>query len=335
MRTLCFVTLSLSLAACHGMAVHVRPGPALQAEAIAVYPCEFRWDEPAYRSFELSEAVVLQAVSTGRYAVFGPGEFKLVRSTAENPFVGSDIALLLADRGLSPMAALVFKPSIERRAQSAVKQLYDDKGRPKGAARVEEATLVARLEVFHSASREVVADTTESVDIDPLAPRDAIDPLPEATALLRKMTAAVLDAVARRAPGKAIVRDPGFDFFWNPKAALEFSLENKPALKEAIARLDALEQEVALEARMRFFLPDLDAPTLAAMRRMPGGLYVRSVGTAAASGLQVGDLVVSINSEPALPQTLQRALRSALPGQPIALRVRRTSGLVDLALALP
>ena len=315
--------------------MNLRPGPALAAEALAVSPCEFRWSEPAYRSFEISEALALQAVETGRYAVFGPGEFKLVRGNAENPFVGSDLALQLADHGLSPMAALVFKPVLEKRSQSAVKQLYDDQGRPKGSARVEEATLVARLEVFHSSSREMVADASAAVEIDPLAARDAADPLPEATALLRKMMARMLDRIVERAPGKTVERSPGFEFVWNPKARLDFAMEGRPALAEALRKLDALEQDVALEARLRFYLPEVDAPILARLRRLPGGLLVTRVGAAAASGLQEGDLVLSINGEDAMPQVLQRALRAALPGQPIALRVRRNTGLADLSLAAP
>jgi hypothetical protein len=313
----------------------VRPGPPLAAEAVAVSPCEFRWNEPAYRSFEVSEALALQAVATDRYAVFGPGEFKLVRGSSEDPFVSSDLALQLADRGMSPMAALVVKPILEKRAQSALKQVYDDKGRPKGSERVEEATVVARLEVFHSSSREMVASSSASVDIDPLAPRDASDPLPEATLLFRKMMAKVLESLAARAPGKSADRAAGFDYLWNPKAALSFSMDGKVALNDALQKLDALEQDVAIESRLRFFLPDQDAATLARLRRLPGGLYVIKVGAAASSGLLVGDLVVAINGEDALPQTLQRALRAALPGQPISLRIRRNTGLVDLSLTAP
>ncbi len=339
MRTPAAVLAAASLAAlcsCTSVPVRVRAGPVLDVQAVAVYPCNFRYDEPAYRAYEVSQALALQAVATRRFAVFGPGEFKLVRSSSENPFVGSDLALQLADRGLSAVAALVFKPTLEKRSQSAVKQLFDEQGRPRGSARVEEATLVARLEVFHSASREVIADAAGQVEVDPLTPRDATDPLPEATALLKRLMSRVLDAIAERAPGKEVERAAGFDFVWNPKAALDFSVEGRPALAEALSKLDALEQEVALEARLRFFHPTLAASLLGKLGRLPGGLYVTAVSEAATpSGLQPGDLVLAVNDEQASPQSLQRALRAALPGQPIALRVKRSSGLVDLYLAVP
>lgn len=336
MRTLALLAAAGCACACSSGTVNVRPGPPLNVQAVAFYPANFRYDEPAYRSYEVSQALALEAVATGRYAVFGPGEFKLVRNSSDNPFVGSDLALQLADRGLSAVAALVFKPTLERRAQSAVKQLYDEQGRPKGSARVEEATIVARLEVFHSASREIVAETSGKVDVDPLSPRDASDPLPEATALLRRMTNDVLDALAARAPGRKVERAPGFEFLWNPKAGLDFALEGKPALSEALVRLDALEQDVALEARLRFFHPKVAEALLARLGRLPAGLYVTDVSESAVpSGLQVGDLVLDVNGEQASPQSLQRALRAALPGQPIALKVKRSSGLVDLYLAVP
>ena len=334
--TVLLAASSAALAACGSIPVRVRPGPTLDVQAVAVYPVDFRYDEPAYRSYELSQALALQAVATGRYAVFGPGEFKLVRNSPDNPFVGSDLALQLADRGLSAVAALVFRPVVEKRAQSAVKHLYDQQGRPRGAARVEEATIVARIEVFHSASREIVADVSAQLEVDPLAPRDATDPLPEATALLHKMMAALLDAVAERAPGRSLAHAPGFESLWNPKAALDYSAEGRPALGEALGKLDALEQDVAIEARLRFFHPKATPAVLGRLSRLPGGLYATSVSKEAApSGLQAGDLVLAINNEPASPQSLQRALRAMLPGQPIALKVKRSSGLVDLNLAIP
>ena len=326
------LALALVFGACRHVTVKVRPGPPLLAQAVAVYPCEFRWEEPAYRSFEVSEALALQAMATGRYAVFGPGEFKLVRGSSDNPFVGTDITLQLADRGLSPMAALVVKPILERRSQSELKQVYDEKGRPKGAQRVEAARIVARIEVFHSSSREMVADASGAVDIDPLSPRDASDPMPEATALLKRMMDETLREVAVRAPGQGSERGAGFTYLFNPKAALDFTVEGKPPFTEALSKLDALEQDVALESRLRFFLAETDAATVTRLLHMPGGLYVTTVGAAGASGLAPGDLIVSVNGEPALPQALQRALRAALPGQPIPLRVRRSSGLADLAL---
>jgi len=326
---------ALALGCSSGIAVEVRPGGTLPVQAAAIYPFQFRWDEPAYRSFELSQMLALQAVATQRYAVFGPGEFRLVRATSDNPFIGSDLALGLADRGLSPLKAIVFRPSAEKRSQSAVKQVFDERGRPKGSARIEEATVLVRLEVFHSASREIVAVITGRVDLDPFAERDPSDPTPELTALLRRMMKVALSELEDRAPGQRLEREPGFAFLWNPKCAFEFAADGRPPLSEWLEKLDPLEQDVATEARLRFFFPKLDDRQLARLKGLPSGLLVTDVSGAAGEQLAQGDLVVQVNGEPALPQALQRALRATPAGAPIRLRVRRGTGLTDVALPVP
>jgi len=333
-----WIGLLLSLAAlgCStGIKVELRPGERLQVQAAAVYPFQFRWEEPAYRSFELSQMLAMQVMATQRYAVFGPGEFRLVSATADNPFVGSDLALGLADHGLSPMKAIVFRPSAERRAQSAVKQVFDERGRPKGLARVEEMAILVRLQVFHSASREIIAEVSGRAEVDPFAERDPSDPTPELTALLRKMMKATLDEIEDRAPGERLERDPGFAFLWSPKCALEFSLEGKPPLAQALGQMDPLEQDIATETRLRFFFPKLDDRQLARLKRVPAGLYVTEVSQAHGIPLAPGDLVLEVNGEPALPQALQRALRATPSGRPLQLKVQRNSETSDVALAVP
>jgi len=315
--------------------VHVRPGGRLEAEAAAVYPFEFRWEEPAYRSFELSQQLVLRLAATKRYSVFGPGEFKLIRSVSENPFVGSDLTLGLADRGLSPRAALIFRPSAERRIQSEVKQVFDSRGKPQGAGRVEQTTLVVRLEVFHSASHEVLAAVSKLVEVDPFSSREAADPLPELTQASLELLDSVLEALADRVPGRPLERDVGFTYLWNPKAVFDFSLEGRPSLAAELVKLDVLEQDIVTEARMQFFLPEVEAGLMGTLKRLPGGLYVTSVGTASRSGLLSGDMVVEVDGEPALPQVLQRALRRVASGTKVPLKVRRPAGLVDVALEVP
>jgi hypothetical protein len=337
MRPALLAAASLVALGCSGnLQVRVRPGGPLQVQAAAVYPVSFRWDEPAWRSYELGQLLVLQAMATGRYAVFGPGEFKLVRETADNPFIGSDIALGLANHGFSALQALVFRPWIEKRAQSAVKQLFGPDGKPRGVERVEEVTYLVHLEVFHSATREIVAESSATVEVDPFASHEPSDPQPELTEALVKLMRRTLAELADRAPGAPIERSAGFEYVWNPKAGFTFALERRPALADALRTMDLLEQDLAMEARLRFFLPDADNATLASLKRLPPGLLVTRVGPEAlGAGLGAGDLVTEIQGEPALPQTLQRALRAARAGTPLTLRVRRSTGFAELALPIP
>jgi hypothetical protein len=314
--------------------VDLRPGDPLSVQAAAVFPFEFRWEEPAFRSYELSQMLVLQLMATHRYSVFGPGEFKLVQASSHDPFVGSDLVLSLADHGLSPMQAIVFRPSAERRSQSGVQQVFDSKGNIQGVARVEEVTLIVRLDVFHSASRQRIASSSATLELDPFATRDMSDPMPELTRLMRQMMASMLVELSDRAPGHRFARSPGFEYLWNPKASFEFKLEDKPPFSETLAELDPLDQEMAIDARLRFFLPLMEETTLAMLKRLPPGLLVTETGAAARSGLNKDDLIVRIDGEAALPQVLQRALRTPEPRGPLALEVRRGSETIHLALAV-
>ncbi|MGI5860795.1 MAG: PDZ domain-containing protein [Myxococcales bacterium] len=332
-RALLSLLLTAGCASGATIKVEVKPGKPLEAQALAVFPFQFRWDEPAWRSFELSQALALQAIETGRYSVFGPGEFKLVSGQASNPFLGSDLVLSLADRGLSPMAALVFRCTAERRTTSAVQQVFDSAGKPRGVGRAEEQQIVAALEVFHSASREKLASASGMVQVDPFRAADPSDPLPELTGLVRALMAEVLEQLEDRAPGVLVERDAGFDYLWNPKATLDFSWEGKPPLREALEKADALDKELLLEARLRFFHPDLEPGTLSTLMRSPAGLLVTSVREAAEAGLVAGDLIVGIAGEPALPQALQRALRGA-EGTSVALQVRRAGQLVEIRVPI-
>jgi hypothetical protein len=328
-------SLALLLAGCsaHTVRVDLVPGKPLPAQAMAVFPFDFRWETPAWRSWELSQVLTSQIVATNRYMVFGPGEFKLIRGEASNPFLGSDLVLSIADHGVSPTAALVLRPSAERRVHSELKQLFDSDGKPRGSERVEFVTVFARLEAFHSATRERVATAQGSVEIDPFAARDGSDPLPELTALMKQMTAKLLDELEERAPGEEIARAPGFEFLWNPKAGLDFALEDKPPLRQRLEQSDPLERDLIVENQLRFFHPDLDLRTVVALKKLPGGLWVTEVdGRARAAGLQVGDLVVEVAGAPAHPQSLHRALRQPPPGSTIDLLVERAAGRVQVRL---
>lgn len=329
--------LCLSLSACtkSTLQVNVREGDALPVQAAAVYPFGFRWPEPAYRSYELSEALVLQVLASNRYAVFGPGEFKLLRATAENPFIGSDLALGLADHGLAPTEAIVFRPSAEKRAQMAMKEVFDVNGKPKGSQAVEEVVYVGKIEVFHSKTREIIADALDQVEVDPFATRDPNDPASELTTLMKRLMELVLSQLATRAPGARVVRPPGFEYLFNPKTVFDFALEGRPAYSAELEKADILDQDLLTEARMRFFLPAVDDTTLGKLKRLPGGLFVtRLAPSGNKAGLKAGDLVVEVKGEPAHPQTLHRVLRTTDTGKTVPLKVLRGGETVTLALTV-
>ena len=92
-------------------------------------------------------------------------------------------------------------------------------------------------------------------------------------------------------------------------------------MEEKLGQMDLVEAELFTQARLRYANPGLIDTEAARMARLPGGLYVTRANPGAK--LQPGDLVVTIDGQPALPQTLQRVRFAPVPAQ---MKVRRASG---------
>jgi hypothetical protein len=217
----------------------------------------------------------------------------------------------------------------------AMKEVFDVNGKPKGSQAVEEVVYVGKIEVFHSKTREIIADVIDQVEVDPFATRDPNDPAIELTTLMKRLMELVLSQLATRAPGAKVVRPPGFDYLFNPKTVFDFALEGRPAYSEEIKKADILDQDLLTDARMRFFLPAVDDTTLGKLKRLPGGLFVTRLSPSGnKAGLRAGDLVVEVKGEPAHPQTLHRVLRTTGTGKTVPLKVLRGGETVTLALTV-
>ena len=68
--------------------------PELTAHAVMVYPFGFRWPEPAWRSFELSQRLIDVALAeAGEQALFfGPSEFKVYRPQEDSYLLAGALA---------------------------------------------------------------------------------------------------------------------------------------------------------------------------------------------------------------------------------------------------
>jgi hypothetical protein len=325
----------LCASACSSLQVEttVRDGRPLGVEAVAVFPFSFRWSEPAYRSFELSQEVVTRLMTSERFAVFGPGEFQIYRSSEENLNASTNLGSILASRHLRPTDVLAVKPWAEKQVQSDVKQLYDMAGHAIGQQRNELVTVVLHLDVGHGDVKGDVAEFTTKIDLDPFAEREDSDPMPEVTRALRDLADRVPRELDRhdRIATREVHRSWGFAYLWVPKAVFDYEEPGRESLEKWLAVQDMLTREATRLACYKFFTPNETDRTLNTMLKLPGGLWVTQVDHPE-DGLLPGDVILEAGAEAATPQAIGRRLRAAATGSTIPLLVRRQAERVTVNL---
>lgn len=316
-----------ALAGCRsGPRVVAEVPPDLRASAIAVYPFGFRWQEPAYRSFELSLRLVTVVVNEVSYhaVVVGPSEFQIYRPDDDRVLAATTLGRLLPQMRMRPHQLLVLRPWAEKRVHASSKTLLNAKGKAVGAERQEETKYVGYVDVIHAATGEKILEVSGETIVDPFAERDddGADPAPELTALMVTLTGEAVERLLPHLSSPGQVADlSGYQLSVTPAFALAYEESGRPPVAGELARLDALDRELFLQARARYAAPEADEDTWRAMATLPPGLLVRSAPEG--DPLRPGDVVVKVNDGPALPQAFVRA--RLLQGAD-ALRVRRASG---------
>jgi hypothetical protein len=327
--------LCLAASACRSTAYQTREElPAeLSVSAVMVYPFLFRWPEPAWRSFELSQRLIDVALGEAgeRSLFFGPSEFTVYRPDEDNAWAASNAVTLLAAYSVRPEEALVLRASAERRTQSGQGELLDSQGRTVGQSTVEETSYLGHVELIHPSSRQRVLAVWGEAKADPFAERtdDGADPAPELTRLMEGLTREALRRLEEhlRAP-----REPSpapATVALVPWRAFEYTDEGRPAHLGALALMDPLDAELLRQQRLRFANPALETALLDRMIRLPAGLYVLSAPEG--GKLAPGDVIVQVEGQPALPQVLAR---TRLAPTPVQAQVRRAAG-GDSQILLP
>jgi hypothetical protein len=317
--------LGLCLLSCASQsAEHYQSVRGLHAQLIALYPFGFRWQEPAYRSFELSQHLVDRALqSSGEHVMFlGPSEFVVMRDD-DRAWVSTDILPQLAALHVQPEEAVVARPWAERLVMASQQEMSDAKGRRMGAGNAEQVTYRGHLELLHPSSGTVLAELIADAQVDPFAARDLDDPDP-APALTRLMESLWEKALTALEPSlyRPFAPHPRPFTCWTaPGAVLDFHDGTRPALALELAQKDPLEGDVLRQTRVRYANPGIPDRDAALLSRLPGGLYVREA--LAGSRLHAGDLIATVDGRPALAETLERA-RFSRGGA--SLHVRQANG---------
>ncbi|WP_228564840.1 hypothetical protein [Myxococcus sp. AB036A] len=337
---LMLLMVAILAAACRSTPFQVRGAvpESLGASAVVVQPFDFQWAEPDWRAVELSQRLVNVALAqTGDAALFfGPTELQVARP-GEDSDKGLTRAVVatLASYGVRPDGLMVLRPSAEKRTQSGERELIDTEGYTVGQSATEVVMYVGRVEVLHPATHEVVLEVFGEATVNPYADilDEGADPAPALTSLMEELTREALRGLSShlkppRAPSPALATS----LAWAPWDVLDMAawMPKDMTDLEAPLRTEAGQDPRSLRMqRLRFANPDADAALLETLARRPGGLYVRAAPEGAK--LSAGDLVLTLDGRPALPQTLARARLALVP---VEARVQQPSGRI-VPLVLP
>lgn len=300
-----------------GITKVIRPPQApITVSAVIIPPVRIVGTEAAgWRRFELAQRLVQVGLRDAgdRLAFFGPAEVQITR-WEEPGWLGNTAVPLLARAAVPVDQAVLIRGTVEQRQASTTQEREDARGRARGGVANQETTWVATVELLHPSSRQVLGEFSGTVTIDPFAEptgEEDFDPAPAMTRLLERLSKEALGVARRWEIDRAAVKDPGLTLALAPAITAA-----QP--DAAAAQPDALQAEIWMQARARFLSPWLTEDQAAKLARTPKGLSV--VAAPGDASVQAGDVILSIDDQPALPEVLAR---KRLTGVPVQVRVGR------------
>lgn len=325
MRTV-VMSIGLVLCGCSGLSRAVKPPPQpLELTTVFVYPVTLN-GMPASppRVFELSQRAVDRAVQEAGDALvfYGPTEFKVMKPEVDNAWVATDAIPVLVRSGSRPDQGAALRLVVERRVASSSTQTESAKGQARGASSNEETTWLVRGELLHPSSSTTLIELSGQLTVDPFAappPEAEWDPAPQLTGLIER----IVTELAKHGASHAASRSPG------PRGLAVFVAT--PATAEwfpqgaSDAEPDALQREIQLQNKARLLAPmatEAQAATLA--RSVAGAAVLQGDGK-----LQLGDVVLKVDQQPALPHVLARV---RFKGAPAELEVKRATGATEAVI---
>lgn len=316
-----FSLLAASLLGCATpIKKQVRLESSQAVTTVLVYPVGFRWSEPLYRSFDLSERLVHAGIDTlpERLLFFGPTEFRVLRADDNHVWAATDALPLIRGLSIDPETVLALRPWVEKRMASSEKEIYSARGNKAGQEHMEETLLEGHVELVHPASREILAEFSLEVQVNPYAERDTqADPTPEVTALLeRLMREAILSLRSHTVSQKTRALP---ELLFLPRDYLAASDEAHQALALGLSSVDTIDAQLMQNSRLQFFNPRVSGEQLEPLLDFPGGIMVKK----ALGPLSANDTVVSIDGRPACVSSFHRLFRNKAP---VAVQVRRRDG---------
>ncbi len=301
------------LAGCSGGITKVirPPESPISVLAVVIPPVRITGTHaPGWRRFELAQRQVEVGLRDcgDRLAFFGPSEVQITR-WEEPGWLGNTAVPLLARSAIPVDQVVLIRTTAEQRLASSTQEREDAKGLAKGGVASEDRTWLLTLELVHPSSRAILAELTAQVTIDPFAPptgEEEFDEAPAMTHLLEALTREALRIARRWELERQSVPDSGLTLALSPA----ISAAQPDA---AAAQTDALQAEIWMQARAKFLSPWLTFDQIAKLARTVPSLVV--VAAPGGGSVQPGDLILSIDGQPPLPEVLARKRLSGVPVQ--------------------
>lgn len=318
MRSILFLCLSVVWAGCSGGITRVirPPETPITVSAVVITPVRITGAlAPGWRRFELAQRQVEIGLREcgDRLAFFGPAQVQISRWD-EAGWLGNTAVPLLTKAAVPVDQAVLIRTTIEQRLASSTQEREDEKGRAKGGVASQEATWLVTVELVHPSSRAIIAELGARVVIDPFAEptgEEEFDEAPPMTRLVERLTKEAIQIARRWEIDRPTARDSGLTLALSP-AVTAAQPDSAPA------QPDALQAEIWMQARARFLSPWLTDPQAAKLARTAASLFV--VAAPGGGSVEPGDLILSIDGQPALPEVLAR---KRLAGVPVEVRVGR------------
>lgn len=310
--------------------IHLPKEPT-ELTTVIVYPFGFRWPEPSYRSFELSQRLIDSAESEygDRLTFFGPTEFKVLRDGDNSGWVSTTALTLITSNNEKAERAVMLRAWAERRVTTSSSETFDKRGKAKGGNSNEETLYIGHVEIVHPSSREVLVELSGDAKSDPFAeptPDDEFDPAHTLTELMARLTQRALKTVASLSPPREVKPDPKVKLALTPTSSLAFKEEGRQSGSEEMASLDPVAAELFVDNRARMLAPQLTDAQLTKVVKAPVGLFVTSAPPE--SKLHEGDVIVGIDGGPPLPQHFYRLRFNTVPAQLLVQRAGQQTEIV-------
>ena len=294
--------LSMTLLSACSASLTIETFPAAEetkpVKAVVLLPPDFYYrGMQAFHVYEKwMDLARLIALHTNAVA-FGPDEVRILASQVDDLLHDTDIRSTLKPYNIDPSEVVAVKIDLFESWQEGQSLVRHEKvvGVYIGK-KVLESDLRISLTVYQiESTRPVVAVKSrfEPDDDDPIP--SAGDSRPELTRFARDASAELLRYMGADLKLLTYSADPiqQEEFIENPLESLPYRHDKLPPLADLLAKMDDLDRDVALRARIDYRYPNLDREAVRAIMDGLSGLYV--LNPRPCSNLQVGDIVRTAN----------------------------------------